>query len=349
MRPTQNPRATHLHDRGDFRTPGPKVQPETPAILPPLPAGAKLDRLTLARWLVAIENPLTARVVVNRAWQEFFGRGLAVSSDDFGTRGQRPSHPDLLDWLAHTFRANDWSMKSLHRLIVTSATYRQSSTARPELVTRDPNNALLARQTSLRLSADQVRDATLAASGLLYRRLGGPCAFPPQPSSVVMEGFDSAWTPSKGPDRFRRGLYTFLQRLSPFAQTVTFDAPALSRSCTRRERSNTPLQALTLLNDPVFVKAAQALAARVLRDRPGDFADRLEYAFRLGLSRPPTARERDRLTTYYMQQIALLRDEPATAACLFPQKLAGIDAAEGAAWTGVASVLFNLHEFITRD
>jgi hypothetical protein len=239
-------------------------------------------------------------------------------------------------------------MKALHRLIVTSATYRQSSRARSEVATHDPDNKLLARQASLRLSAEQVRDATLEVSGLLDRRIGGPCVYPPQPETVAMEGFDNKWEVSKGRDRYRRGLYTFLQRLSPFAQNVTFDAPALSRTCTRRERSNTPLQALTLLNDPAFFEAARALAARVLHEQPGGVGERLEHAFVLCLARPPRPEEKERLAAYYREQKNLAGKDPQAAAKLFP-KTAATDPVEGAAWTGVSSVLLNLHEFITRD
>jgi hypothetical protein len=298
---------------------------------------------------VAAENPLPARVTVNRFWQEFFGRGLVGTSENFGRQGERPSHPELLDWLATEFRARGWSMKAVHRLIVTSAAYRQSSADRPELLARDPQNRLLARQASLRLSAEQVRDATQAVSGLLNPALGGPSVYPPQPESVAKEGFDNKWTPSKGRDRYRRGLYTFIQRTSPFAQNVIFDAPPLSRSCTRRERSNTPLQALTLLNDGVFIEAARALAARVLREKRGGVAERIDHAFQLCLGRPPSPAERQRLTAYYQEQASLLRRDPQAAAKLFPHRIEGVEAVEGGAWTGVASVLLNLHEFITRD
>jgi hypothetical protein len=326
---------------------------------PRLPA----NRLGLATWLVAPDNPLPARVTVNRFWQEFFGRGLVFTSEDFGVRGEKPTHPELLDWLAVEFRQRGWSMKSVHRLIATSATYRQASRARPELATRDPHNRLLARQASLRLSSDQVRDATLAVSGLLDRRIGGPCVFPPQPDSVSLEAETRhKWKASQGRDRYRRGLYTFLQRLTPFAQKVTFDAPALSRICTRRERSNTPLQALTLLNDPVFFEAAQNLAGRVLHESKGSVADRIDHAFRLCLARPPRPAERERLAAYYREQLGILRKEPGSVAKLFPLTPTslppgersrgegeGIELAEGAAWTAVCSVLLNLHEFVTRD
>jgi hypothetical protein len=346
MRSSPVPRKAYIHTRGDFRRKGPTVTPGTPAFLPPFPGDTPRDRLGLARWLLGPENPLTDRVEVNRAWQGFFGQGLVRTPEDFGTRGDPPTHPDLLDWLASEFRRLGRRRKALHRLIVTSATYRQSSRCGPALRARDPENRLLARQTSLRLSAEQVRDSALAVAGLLCRKVGGPSVFPPQPESVVKESFDNTWTESVGPDRHRRGLYTYLQRLSPYAQGVIFDAPSPGRTCTRRERTNTPLQALTLLNDPVFVEAARALAERVLRKDPDK---RIEYAFCLCLGRPPSAREEERLLAYQREQFALLRAEPGSAAKFFPQKVEGIDTADGAAWVGVCSVLLNLHEFITRE
>ncbi len=350
MRETAIPRQATLHVRGDFRRPGIRVSPGTPAFLPPLAKGAERNRLGLATWLVCPDNPLPARVAVNRFWQDFFGRGLVFTSENFGMRGDAQTHPELLDWLATEFRQHSWSMKSMHRLIVTSATYRQSSRARPELAARDPQNRLLARQASLRLSSEQVRDATLAVSGLLHRAIGGPSVFPPQPDSVSTESESRhKWVAGKGADRYRRGLYTFMQRLTPFAQNVTFDAPVLSRACTRRERSNSPLQALTLLNDPVFFEAAQALAGRVLRECKGGVADRIDHVFRMCLGRPANAAERQRVYAYYQEQLAVLRKEPKSAAKLFRQQVDGTEPLQGAAWTGVCSVLLNLHEFITRD
>ena len=252
------PRASFIHVRGDFRSPGIDVEPGVPAVLPPLPSEASHDRLALARWLVSPDNPLTARVAVNRMWQEFFGRGLVATSDDSGTQGDKPTHPELLDWLAREFIARRWSVKVMHKLIVMSATYRQSSRGRPELETRDPDNRLLARQARLRLSAELVRDAALAVSGLLDTTVGGPGVYPPQPKEAASYGYSTPWEESPGGDRYRRGLYTWIQRTSPYAQSVTFDLPDPNQACTRRERSNTPLQALTLLNDPVFFEAAQA-------------------------------------------------------------------------------------------
>ena len=348
MRETQIPRETYLFVRGNFRSRGISVSPSTPDWLPNDRSDQKATRLTLAQWLVSDEHPLTARVTVNRAWQEFFGRGLVFTSADFGTQGERPTHPELLDWLAFRFREQGWSIKQLHRDIVTSATYRQSSAARPDL--GDPDNRLLARQTALRLSAEQIRDATLAVSGLLSKKIGGPSVFPPQPDSVGMEGFDVEWKASEGEDRYRRGLYTFTRRQAPFAQTVTFDGPDPSQSCTHRQRSNTPLQALTLLNDPVFVEAARALAVRILEESSDQFEDRLTRLFRLCLARPPRHYEITRLNTYRQQQkshpVHKSAQQPAGASVA---SVDGIDPAEVERWTGLCSIVLNLHEFITRE
>ena len=339
------PRPTHVHLRGDYRRPGAEVKPGTPVALPALKAQGEVDRLALARWLVSPEHPLTARVVVNRLWQELFGRGLVATSENFGVRGDRPSHPELLDWLAVEFMREGWSMKATLREIVLSQTYRQSSRARPELAIRDPLNRLLARQTRLRLSAEAVRDSALAVSGLLNRTVGGPSVKPPQPASVSKEGYSNQWVASPGADRFRRGLYTFIQRTSPFAQLVTFDLPDTSRSCTRRERSNTPLQALNLLNDPVFLEAAQALASRLQREARGPEEQRLDRAFALVLSRSPKPGESQRLLAYLVQQRNILSNDAAVARELVQDGLPGTDPA----WIALASVLLNLDEFINRE
>lgn len=338
-------RATCIHIRGDFRRRGECIQPNTLAVLPPIQAVGPVDRLALARWLVAPEHPLTARVTVNRLWQELFGRGLVATSDNFGVRGQRPTHPELLDWLALKFQSDGWSIKSILKHIVLSQTYQQSSIARPDLASRDPLNLLLARQVRLRLSAEGVRDATLAVSGLLNPAVGGPSVKPPQPASVSQEGYRNSWDTSKGADRYRRGLYTFIQRTSPFAQFVTFDMPDASRSCTRRERSNTPLQALQLLNDPVYLEAAQAFAVRIHREARHDDPARLVHAFQLALARPIQAAESERLLAYLELQRKLLAGESDAASELREHLPPGIDAA----WVGLASVLLNLDEFITRE
>ena len=349
------PPKTHLLIRGVWDRPGIEVQPNTPAFLPPLRSpNGHADRLSLARWLVSTENPLTARVTVNRMWQELFGRGLVETSEDFGTRGKPPAHRKLLDWLAVGFMDNGWNMKKLHKLLVTSATYRQSSKIRPELEERDPSNQLLARQPRLRLSAELVRDVTLAASGLLNPAIGGKSVRPPLPASVLELGFGMNewifWDESQGADRYRRGLYTFFQRMVPYPQMTTFDAPDSLSSCSRRERSTTPLQALNLLNDPVFFEAAQGLAARVLREKPGSLSDRIEYAFRLCLARKPLPAEKDPLIQYYQQQKEVLERDPQSIEKVFPaQGVDGVEPAEAAAWVGLSSVLLNLDEFITRE
>jgi hypothetical protein len=361
MRQARHARAVHIHSRGDFRVPAELVRPDIPRWLQSdvqglasvsddhVQVAPPVNRLSLARWLVSKENPLTARVIVNRMWQEFFGRGLVDPSDDFGLRGQKPSHPALLDWLAAEFMNRGWSVKQMHRLIVTSATYRQSSVARPELVAIDTQNRLLARQTPLRFSSDQVRDAMLHASGLLESRVGGPSVFPPQPESVAKEGFSNVWKTSEGADRYRRGLYTWIQRLSPFAQNVTFDAPPANASCTRRDRSNSPLQALTLLNDPVFFEAAQAMARVALQRSELNDTERIHWLFRRAVSRGPKDSEVNVLIQYLSEQRRLLREDAAAAERLAPIVVEDKDRAEVAAWTGLCSVILNLHEFIVRE
>ena len=349
MMRTQNHRQAYLHVRGDFRSRGIDVQPNTFSVLPDLAKTDEPRRLTMARWLVSPENPLSARVTVNRIWQEFFGSGFVSTSEDFGKQGAPPTHPKLLDWLAAEFMRDNWSVKSLHKLIVTSATYRQSSVARPKIDRNDSNNQLLARQTPLRLSAEQVRDAVLFSTGLLYRKLDGPSVFPPQPDSVSMEGFENKWVASSGREKYRRGLYTFTQRTSPFSQSVTFDSADPSRTCTRRERSNTPLQALALLNDPVFYEAASALAKHVSQKFPQSESARIDAAFELALGRLPEPKERDRLIEFREQQLELLLKSSASS---IPATAAEIKAriqAESASWTGLCSIILNLHEFITRD
>ena len=347
-----NPPKTHVLIRGDFRQPGIDVQPGTPAVLHPLPPDPRPSRLTLARWVVSKDNPLTARVWVNRAWQEFFGRGLVETSEDFGTRSQPPSHPELLDWLANEFMASGWNMKRMHKLIVESATYRQSSKARPDLQARDPYNKLLARQVRLRLTAELIRDNALAVSGLLGPEIGGKSIEPPLPAGFFDFGFivGPRWTESQGPERYRRGLYIKFLRTTPYPQLLNFDAPDRFLSCTRRERSTTPLQALNLLNDPVFVEAAQALAVRLLRQRFESVEDRLSFAFRLCLGRDPKPQERQRLVEYYEEQKTILEKQPELADQLFPAKqLEGVDHREAAIWVGVSRLLLNLDEFISRN
>ena len=347
-----SPPKSHVLIRGDFRRPGIEVQPGTPAVLNPMPADPAPSRLTLARWLVSKDNPLTARVTVNRLWQEYFGRGLVEPSVDFGTRSEPPTHPELLDWLATAFMDSGWDVKATHKLIVMSSVYRQSSNTRAALLSRDPDNRLLARQARLRLSAELVRDNALAVSGLLNRAVGGKSVRPPQPPGVLELAFgdnSEKWIESKGRDRYRRGLYIQFLRTAPYPQLLTFDAPNSLETCSVRERSTTPLQALNLLNDPVFFEAAQVFAARILREQTGTVGERVAYAYRLALGRSPTPEEEDRLLAFYEEQKALLRGDRDAIETLFPAAdLEGVERSEAAAWVTVGRLLLNLDEFITR-
>lgn len=348
---SDTPPKTYVHIKGDWREHGDEVHPGTLAILPPLPAGQPVNRLTLARWLVSPENPLTARVEVNRIWQEMFGRGIVHTSEDFGTQGDPPSHPELLDWLATQFESGGWSMKEMVRLIATSSAYRQSSAARPELESKDPDNTLLARQSRVRLPAELIRDEALSAAGLLDLRVGGPSVKPPQPKGVAELSYANSvkWVESAGADRYRRGLYIFFQRTTPYPQLMNFDAPSASLSCTRRERTDTPLQALNLMNDPVFFEAAQAMAFRVMRDSSGSFRDRLGYAYDITLGRAPTAHEAERLGRYFDDTMHHLDQDPQAVSALFPNHFEGVPQEQAAAWVEVSRVLLNLDEFITRE
>jgi hypothetical protein len=325
----KTPRESHVLIRGDFLRLGAVVTGGVPEFLPPIKAlGERPTRLDLTRWLFDPANPLTARVIVNRTWQHFFGSGLVDTENDFGTQGARPTHPELLDWLAGELVRRGWSMKSLHRLIVTSATYRQSSQFRDDLLRHDPANRWLARQSRIRLEAESVRDAALAASGLLCRRLGGPSVYPPQPEGLfVVTQQKKAWPESRGTDRYRRGMYTYFWRSSPYPMLPTFDAPEGNTTCTRRNRSNTPLQALTLANDRVFVEIAHALAARVVREAGRDQHAQVHVAFEVCLSREPSDAEATRLTEF----------------------LAAQNGSDATKWNAAARVLLNLDEFITRE
>ena len=346
------PGKTYLRLRGQWDRPGIAVRPGPPAFLRWKQAPERPTRLDLAEWILAEDNPLAARVAVNRMWQEFFGRGLVRTSEDFGTRGEPPSHPRLLDWLASDFVSREWRVKRMHKLIVMSATYRQSSQSRPAIAKRDPGNAWLARQNRLRLSAEALRDAALRVSGLLEPSVGGESVFPPQPTGVadLTYGWDTdRWKDSAGPNRYRRGLYTFFQRTAPYPQMMNFDAPDSNRTVSRRRRSNTPLQALNLLNDEVFVEAAEALAGRALQDSPADWRRRLHRLFLLALARPPTEGEARTLKEAYGRQLRILDRFPAEARLLARAEFGGDGPAEAAAWTGLARVLLNTDEFITRE
>ena len=353
LRERDKPRQSHIHVRGDFLRKGAVVSGNVPAVLSPLPEEVdQPSRLDLARWLVNPDQPLTARVTVNRFWQRFFGTGLVETENDFGTQGALPSHPQLLDWLADEFMRIGWSMKGLHRLIVTSATYRQSSAMREELLTRDPRNRLLARQSRLRLEAETIRDVALAATGLLSTKMFGPGVYPPQPEGIyVLTQKKKSWPEDQGEDRYRRGMYTFFWRSSPYPFLPTFDAPDANTACTRRSRSNTPLQALTMANDRVFLELARGLAARILREGPDDRDGRIRLAFRLCLAREPSALEQKRLAQYLDGQTEsfTLAGEAALGDVPPVEGPPGISPAEATAWMALARVLLNLDEFITRE
>ncbi|MFL5341105.1 MAG: PSD1 and planctomycete cytochrome C domain-containing protein [Gemmataceae bacterium] len=338
-------RVTHVLIRGDFLRPGVEVVPGFPAVFGSRAQPPK-NRLDLVKWLVSPDNPLTARVQVNWTWQKHFGRGLVATLEDFGTRGEPPSHPELLDWLATEFIRQNWSMKALHKLIVCSATYRQSSQTRPELRDRDPQNVLLARQNRLRFEAEVVRDNALAVSGLLTDTVGGPSVHPPQPAGIseLTYANSAKWVESTGSDRYRRGLYIWFQRTSPYPTLMTFDAPDSNVCCVRREKSNTPLQALTLLNDAAFVECAQALGKR-LAAASGDTHKRLTFAWKLCLGREPAAAELSRAAKLFDELRAMYQAQPEATA-----KLSGKSGTpETAAWVALARTLLNLDEFVTRE
>ena len=347
MRELPEPRPTHILRQGDFLRPGERVRPGTPAALPPLDAESP-TRLDMARWIVDQANPLTPRVTVNRVWQRYFGRGIVPTENDFGTQGEPPSHPGLLDWLAAEFAEGGWSLKSLHRLIVTSATYRQSSAHRDGLAAADPSNRLLGRQARLRVESEVVRDLALSAGGMLETRIGGPSVFPAQPQGVMIR---RPWPESKGGDRYRRGLYTYFWRTSPHPGLMVFDSPDSLTTATRRNRSNTPLQALTLLNDAGFHEFAQGLASRALRETPGaGTAERASHMFRVCLARAPSPGELRDLARLAARQLDEFRTRPEEAAeVLTLGAVPGADPAEAAAWTVAAGVLMNVDEFITRE
>src|SRR5437867_2091690 len=344
------PIKAHIAIRGDYKREGLELRADTPSFLPPCPKDDKPARLRLAEWLGSRDNPLTTRVVVNRMWQEFFGRGLVLTSEDFGTQGEKPTHPELLDWLASEFMDRGWSMKRMHKLIVMSATYRQSSQSRPDLKDRDPGNTLFSHQNRLRLTAELVRDAALSASGLLYPAVGGESIRPPQPESVSKLTYGGAkWEESQGKNRYRRGLYIHYQRTSPYPQLVNFDEPNSNVAATRRPRSNTPLQAFNLLNDPVFVEAAQSLAVRVLEEAPPSWEDRLDTLFQHCLSRRPNPNERERMAKLFERQKVIFLKEPQSVSLVAPNPVPGTGPVEVASWVGLSRVLMNLDEFITRE
>ncbi len=332
------PRPSTIHINGDFTRKGAAVEPGVPEVLPVLKPRdpQKADRLDLALWLVDPNHPLTARVTVNRLWQAYFGRGIVETENDFGTQGTPPTHPELLDWLATELMQNGWSLKGIHRQIVLSRTYRQSSLARPDLDRVDPGNRLLGKQSRLRLEAELIRDSALTASGLLVAKIGGPSVFPPQPEGVMDLGqMRRPWKVSKGPDRYRRGLYTYFWRATPYPALLAFDAPSAIQACTRRNRSNTPLQALTLLNDSAFLEFATALASRATSEGGSDDGARIAFLFKATLGRPASSRETETLENLLKAERTDTGTKPADR--------------EKSAWLAAARALLNTDEFITRE
>lgn len=341
---------TLVHPRGAWLATAETVSADVPAFLPPLPDPAKANRLALAEWLVSGKNPLTARVTVNRWWEQFFGRGIVETSEDFGLKSGRPSHPELLDWLASEFVRNGWSLKKLTRLIVTSATYRQLSRVTPAKLERDPYNRLFARGARFRLDAEFVRDNALAIGGVLSPTVGGPSVMPFQPEGVWNVPYSGdRWTISDGEDRHRRGIYTFWRRSSPYPSFVSFDAPSREFCTLRRGRTNTPLQALTILNDPVYIEAAQALAGRMLAEGGDNVAKRLSFGLRLCTARAVAAEELAALTTLYDRQLRRYGEDRKAAAAIAGGDANRPDLVERAALTVVANALLNLDETISKE
>jgi hypothetical protein len=358
------PRATHRLDRGSFLTPAEEVQPGVPGFLHPLSSEGPPNRLSFARWLADRKSPTTARALVNRVWQAYFGVGLVMTAEDLGTQGEPPVTRELLDWLAVELMDNGWSLKHIHELIVSSATYQQSSTMRPEQVARDPDNRLLERGPRFRVDAEVVRDVALAVSGLLNLEIGGPSVFPPAPDFLFQPPTSYAlkrWNYDTGPEKYRRALYTFRFRSVPYPALQNFDAPSGDVSCPRRVRSNTPLQALTTLNEDLFLECARSLAKNIITEGGESDSDRLSYAMRRCLTREPQEAElvvlqdflnsqREQFTTKSADPWALISapgsSQDASAAIQLPDN---VSPDELAAWTALARVVLNLDETITKE
>ena len=348
------PRQTRIFKRGDWQRLGDAVEPDVPKVLHTLPNDAPRSRLGLAKWIVDSRSPTTARVIMNRIWQAYFGEGLVTTPEDFGTRVEAPSHPELLDWLACEFMEQGWSFKAMHRLIATSASYRQNSKTNPQVDQKDPYNRLLARGPRFRVEAEIVQDVALFTSGLLNPAIGGPSVRPPIPASVadtVYGGF--SWPESTGENRYRRGMYTFWKRALPFPSMLAFDAPTAEFSCTRRTRSNTPLQALTTLNEKTFVEAGQAMGLRVYREGGADNRSRAIYAFRLCTGRQPTEKELTPILAFWDEQYRYFEDRTSTAltvALADPKQIPpDVNVHKVAAWAMVSRALLNLDETITKN
>lgn len=349
--PEKFQRITRIFNRGNFRTKGEQVTPDTPEILNDFPDTFPQNRLGLAKWLVHPDNPLTSRVTVNRFWNKIFGRGIVKTPGNFTSRGRKPTHPKLLDWLAHQFMHDfDWSMKTLVKKIVMSATYRQSSKMPEKLAEADPNNKWLARGPRFRLSAEQVRDQALDVAGLLSDRMYGPPVYPPQPDGIWNSVYaDYKWKTDKGEDRYRRGVYTFFRRSAPYPSFQTFDAPSRRNTCSRRIRTNTPLQALVTLNDPVYVEAARALAGRMNEVESGRVKDQVKQGYQMALFHPPSDRKLKELVRLYNRSLSYYKDNKKEA-----KKFTGVGQMKPggpheAALTSVANTILNLDAFLMKQ
>jgi hypothetical protein len=347
-------RKTKIQFRGNFLDLGDEVTEGTPVAFHAFPVDAPKNRLEFAKWLVSEENPLTARVIANRFWEQIFGIGIVRTSEEFGTQGELPSHPELLDWLATELVAQKWDVKKFLKLLVMSAAYRQSAKVTPELTERDPENRLLARGPRVRLTAEMVRDQALTAAGLLSPKILGPSVKPPQPNLGVSAAFGGSidWQPSTGEDKFRRGVYTTWRRSNPYPSMSTFDAPNRDTCVVRRARTNTPLQALVTMNDPVYVEAAQALARRAIEKGGKTTAEKAAFAFKACLVRAPSEAEVTRLVKLYDEAKAKFAKDATKATQFATNPLGplpkGVDAADAAAWTVVANVIMNLDEVLMK-
>jgi hypothetical protein len=360
--PPDKQRETHLLTKGNYLAPADKLQPAVLTAFGPVPEAPTPTRLDFAQWLVSPGNPLTARVAVNRFWSQLFGTGIVETEEDFGTQGALPSHPELLDWLAVTFRSSAaegglaWDMKALLKLIVTSATYRQSSRVLPEHLEKDPRNRLLSHYPRRRLEAEQLRDQALAVAGLLSPKIGGPSVYPPQPDGlwrVAFNGGENAYKTSTGEDRYRRGLYTIWRRTMPYPSMTTFDAPSRESCTLRRQPTNTPLQAFVTLNDPCFVECAQAFARRIVKDGGATPEARSKWALETALARPATEAQMASLSRLLEEELAHFKEAASDATKLATSATqplpAGADPVELAAWTVVANTLLNLDAFLTKS
>lgn len=352
--PTDKQRKTHIMVRGSFLTPGDEVEPAVLSAFNPAPAKTPSNRIAVAKWLTAPENPLTARVNVNRLWAQLFGAGLVVTEEDFGTQGELPSHPELLDWLATDFVRNGWDMKAMLKSMVMSNTYRQSSVTKPEHIQKDPRNQLLSRGSRYRLEAEMIRDQALVISGLLNKKVGGPSVYPVQPEGIWRAAFNGqrTWATSKNTDRFRRGLYTFWRRTVPYPSMATFDAPSREICTIRRISTNTPLQAMITLNDPVFIEISQALGRRLVKEGGTTPRSRIEYGLKLSLIRPARPEQIEPLLKLYESELKYYKSHPDEAAKLVENSLSPLpaeyDKSELAAWTVIANVLLNMDGVLTK-